>query len=269
VRTRLLPWLAAAGCVLGLLGCSAPADDPLGPSGGAGGGKADDASGAESSPVLAEAYAMHVRSDVLVRNVDDELVTHTTQVVALARTEQDGSAAHLTIVPCAVDLPAVDFTPTLQPGVIASLQPVLTSAEVYFDPDGRPRMDADPTAIVAGVDLDDPLLDSMPEDPDDDRYFDQDGDDRPGISVSVSAFTVFAAARVLFALTGDIAADGTIEGDADADLDFEILGDTIPFVDARDRAQESAANSEVLSSEHRFSMIPLLDASCEEALGAV
>jgi hypothetical protein len=255
--------------VEGLLGCSAPANDPLGPSPGMAGGKADDASGAESSPVLAEAYAMHVRSDVQVRNADGELVTHTTQVVALARTEQDGSTARLTIEPCAVDLPAAGFTPTLQPGVIASLQPVFTSAQVYFDPDGRPRMDADPAAIVAGVELDDPLVDPMPEDPDDDRYFDQDDDDRPGISVSVSAFTVFAAARVRFALTGEIAVDGTVEGDADADLDFEILGDTIPFVDARDRAEEAAANSEVLASEHRFSMVPLLDASCEEALGAV
>lgn len=269
VRTSLLlRLLLLGGCALGPVGCDQGPDGPLdGPAGA--GGKADDADVDSAAPALAEAYALRLTSDVQVRNEDDELATHTTDVVALAVVGQEGSNFEIEMIPCAIDLPAADFEPQLGPGVIDSLDPVVFRGVAATEQDGSRWLRADPAAIVAGVELDDPLADPMPDDPDDDRFVDQDGDDEPGISVRVSAFTVYAAARVIFGLSGEIGADGSIEGDANLTLDFAVLDDSIPFVDARERAEESAANSEVVSQDHRFVMVPLTRSSCTDALGAV
>ena len=50
---------------------------------------------------------------------------------------------------------------------------------------------------------------------------------------------------------------GGIEGDSIFDLDSQIVGDDIPFVDAAKRARRAAEETVILSEHHRFVMTPM------------
>ncbi len=113
-------------------------------------------------------------------------------------------------------------------------------------------------AFVGGAHLDAPLIDSLPEDDDDPRLFDLDEDGKPGISVYIGSFRAYTSFRLKFQMQGRVE-QGAITGDSVFDLDSQIVGDDIPFVDAAKRARRAAAETVIIAEEHRFIMTPMLD----------
>lgn len=118
-------------------------------------------------------------------------------------------------------------------------------------------------AFVGGAYLDAPLTEPLPEDDDDPRLADLDEDGRPGISIRIGSFSAYASVRLTFNLKGTVDA-GRIEGHSVLELDSQIVGDDIPFVDAADRARRAAEATVILEQEHRFTMAPISpnDARC-------
>jgi|GEM_PF-3361246 len=111
-------------------------------------------------------------------------------------------------------------------------------------------------AFVGGAQLEVPLSDPLPEDDDDPRLHDLDEDGRPGISIHIGGFSAYASFRLTFDMLGHVG-DGAIEGESIFELDSQIVGDNIPFVDAAKRAQTAAEETVILSQSHRFSMTPM------------
>lgn len=69
--------------------------------------------------------------------------------------------------------------------------------------------------MVLGARLDDPLRDLLPEDPDDPRVTDPDGDGHPGVTVNVRGFVsgqVYLVQRLVRGFRGTSRSDGTLAG---------------------------------------------------------
>jgi hypothetical protein len=116
----------------------------------------------------------------------------------------------------------------------------------------------DTAAFVGGAKLDSPLTDPLPTDKRDPRLLDLDDDNKPGISVHIDGFRAYASFRLRFQMKGVVNTHG-IEGTPTFELDTEIVGDDIPFVDAAKRARRAAEQTIVVDQEHHFTMTPVLD----------
>ena len=260
--TALLAALPLVAC-LGSEGGEGP--------GAAMGGKADGAGGGEP-PELAGDYALVVQSEVEAVGPEGERERWTTGMLGLATISQQGEAALLEVRPCRVNLPRVgDSQPSIDGDLFATLPPVVTTGVAYYDDQGVAHLATDPAALQLGLDLESPLSDQLPTDDDDPAVVDHDNDGRPGITVDVSVFgDIFTGARVIFSLVGGQDGSGRIAGETELDLDYEILGDSIPFVDARESAAEASEDYQVVAAADRFALVPLgqTGLTCSEALAA-
>ena len=242
----------------------------------AGRAKADDSRFAPAGDDLAQraaelkgAHALKLISVVNARVGDDEEVRSlVTEIDALVIVAPSGSAINLSMRPCRAQLPEVSGrTPTLDQKIIRALPTIEIQGRLEHADDGTVALHADNAAILLGVELDDPLGDALPVSDDDPRVVDLDRDRLPGVSVEISGFSIYAVARVGFWLSGTVGANGDhVAGDAGLDLDLQILGDNIPFFDAREAAAESAAESVIIDQQHGFDLTRVPDsvAACED-----
>jgi hypothetical protein len=113
-------------------------------------------------------------------------------------------------------------------------------------------------AFVGGAHLDAPLTETLPEYDDDPRLLDLDEDGKPGISIYIGNFRAYASFRLKFQMRGAVGS-GVIEGGSTFDLDSQIVGDDIPFVNAAKRARRAADETVIIAQEHRFIMTPIHD----------
>jgi hypothetical protein len=231
-----------------LLACASP----LAEEGSSGplGGKADGWPEGLEAPVLDESYALYLDSTVEVMDTEDgELSLLETHAVVLLSVEQEGASVVIVAQPCQVVAPEIaGRQPTIDEEVILAMAPTTINAGFVAEPEVR--LITAPAALQLGVELVDPIADSVPEDEDDPRVIDVDLDGDPGVSVRVSGFRVYAGVRVIFSLSALVDDPAAIVGDSHLDLETQIYGDNIPFFDAR----KAADTSEVVSEVHLFEL---------------
>jgi hypothetical protein len=263
-------------CVVIAMGCmDAQINDTSqwGAQGTSVGGKSDEATFDEPPvPMLHEAYWLTGQSRLLVEDVEDgdphEIISYFSALVTLG---QDGRDLTLILQPCDIVLPKVDDKDLeLDLDAIQALDsgPLLGGLVPSEEGDGWDLW-TEETVMLLGVDLDDPHSDSMPTHKNDPAAVDVDDDGKPGISVGISAFKIYAAFRFRIALSARLTEHDGFVGETSLEAEFQILGDNIPFFDAKKAADEAMDGVVVVDELHSFTMIPIRpeDATCEGPIG--
>jgi hypothetical protein len=220
------------------------------------GGKADDPN-APPLPDIAGAYALELTSTVSSKSTETgEVNTYEPRITALVTATQAGAAVTLKVKLCDALLPEVaSYEPTMAPGLIASL-PAVTATGTLVREDGRVRLATEPAGVVIGARLQRPVTDALPTSSSDSRVVDQDGDGKPGVTISAMGFNVYGAVRAIFELDGTVGEKGRISGPANLEESYAIYGDTVPFVDVRAKV-EASAQTHVVTHEDEFRLVPL------------
>lgn len=217
LRSALLPCLAA-----GLLSACADSDEL-----GAWAEGKDDSGGAS---LISPNSAFII--DVIKRNPDGT-IKHKARIRELAHTAVAGAQVQFSNKLCELWFNTKDAQ--LDEGLYEN-QPARKMTAALVDIDDRLSLRVAPDAagvMLVGARLRDPRRDAMPQAPNDPAVFDADGDGNPGMSVVTPFGRVYSVLRTAFsfegALTGrSLRANANIES-----IDFVVLGDGIPFVDAK------------------------------------
>jgi hypothetical protein len=269
LRTQILKSVAWWFCVFAIVSCGAPMEgDPFaepGANGPLAGGKYDQA-GEVEPPTLASTYVFEADSRVILRDEEGEQSIYLSRIAALVDVVQDGDVLNLELYPCSIDLPELDGKkPSIDLEVFRAMPAVKISGGLAYA-DEVWTFWTEEVAIVLGAELADPLTEALPTDKDDERVVDVDGDGKPGVSIKISLFKVYASVRMKLELSGDIRADETISGSANAQIEQQIYGDNIPFVDAAKMAAEAAEQSDLVEESHTFTLRPLdpATANCDD-----
>ena len=274
VRSRVSPKASCMLllCVVIAMGCmDAQIHDTSqwGAQGTSVGGKNDQANvGERPVPMLHEAYWLTGESRLLVEDVEDgdshEIISYFTGLVTLG---QDGSELTLIFQPCDIVLPKVDDKDLeLNLDAIQALDSGLLLGGLVPSEDGDGwDLWTEETVMLLGADLNDPDLDPMPTHKNDPAVFDVDDDGKPGISVGISHFNIYAAFRFRFALSARMTEDDGFVGETSLDAEFQILGDNIPFFNAKKAAKEALDEVVVIDEIHSFIMTPIAvdEATCD------
>lgn len=128
------------------------------------------------------------------------------------------------------------YTTSMRPSLLAALDTFERDLTVTANGGG---FDISTTQGVTtrGVDLADPMNDSMPTEADDSRVVDQDGDENPGISLVITGALqgeLYVIHRHKAALTGALESDTRISGRTAWTTDQVILGASSEFLAAQD-----------------------------------
>lgn len=113
-----------------------------------------------------------------------------------------------------------------------AIRPVSTPVEVSGEP-GAWEVHRPATPTPVGIRLDDPVNESLPDDPDDPRIVDDDGDGKPGITVEIrigdSVEELYIARREIFAY--DLVQDGpdSMSGTVTDGSEQLVIGATDPI----------------------------------------
>jgi len=257
-------------------GCVAPVDGSDPNAGGPGiGGKADGDEEAAAPdvetvaaepPALAPAFQIRFDSTIERQRGDGSVETYVASFRGWASVRQEGSTAHFVVHACSTTLPRIsDRQPVLRDSTVRSALAVPVEGYLVQDEEGQWRLASDTAALTLGVRLEHPVDDELPNDRYDPRVVDADEDEAPGVSMSVSVFSIYVGLRVKFWLEGVLDASGGISGEPELGLDFAIYGDSVPFFDAREEAAKSLGSATGLSHHDRLVMTPLATAtpSCQ------
>lgn len=229
---------------------------------------AESAQGAATESQLRGAYALELDSHVEMTfaSTGDERTSYDTRLVARVTHSRGDAGDVFRIKPCALKLPrAGGFVATVPDRSFEAVEDFELAAKV----DGS-KLKSERAALLLGVrNLKDPLKSALPKDAEDPRVFDQDKDGQPGFSVQIAGGRVFVGMRVVASLEGEIERSGEVSGRADVDVESEIYGDTILFVDAKAQAA-SAEKGKTVVQRNEFRMVPLSGAAtCAAAIAAV
>ena len=113
--------------------------------------------------------------------------------------------------------------------------------------------------LLAGVALEDPAGDALPDHRSDDRLVDVDDDGRPGMSLLLDGFKVYTAMRIKMALEGSMESEGLISGHGSMSIEVGTYGDNVPFVNAANKADEAIEQLRVDDQEHLFVFRPVTE----------
>jgi hypothetical protein len=213
--------------------------------------------------LISEVVTADIRSD---GSLSDDTESFTIELVGLVTLDNEGATLSLSIQPCGVTLPEIDDRrPVIDDNLFSSMEPIAADGTAGIDEDSVLHMTTRPAVMTLGVDLAEPFDDPMPQDEDDPAVVDQDQDGEPGVTVEVSGWEVYLGIRSVFEVEGAFGNDGRVAGSCTLDFETEIYGDNVPFFDAREEAEESAADNEIVSQNDTFVLIPIEDSlsSCE------
>ena len=227
-------------------------------------GKADGL-GQNVSESLADGYHFTISSSLTVSEVDRDrpAKTYILGMAGIVFVESESNQVSLRLKPCVVTFPEVSGRqPELEPATVQSLEPVFFNTE-FEEVDGSVVMRTSNGVMLAGVRLENPATDPLPDSDDDDRLVDVDGDNRPGVSLLVDGFKLYAALRMQMSLEGRIDDSGGILGNGTMSIDVGTYGDNVPFVNAARAADEAIEKLRVDDQEHLFSF----QAVSPEAMG--
>lgn len=166
-------------------------------------------------------------------------VLRSSTVLQLVDVEQDGTILTLRDTYCATKID--DGTPLVETMIptefMVSLRPTLRTATLHRSVDETPqwRFVQPPYTEVRGAELDRPEMDPLPDDADDPRVFDQDGDGKPGLTVRVRILGIvegktFIVQRVRYALDGRVVSNDAVDGTVSWSDEQSVLGATTPLL---------------------------------------
>ena len=262
---------------------------------GANGEKADEIA-AEDAPVLATSYGFAVSSTMLACSTeagadeckDEERKTVTATIRGLATVTQDGANVDASFSACRINVDwdgekYDDSKYFNSKDTLRNLGELARIEGVFVEGEAGPVLASGLSALLLGAELSNPIEEDMPTDEDDARALDHDRDGKPGVSVDAPIGKVYLGARVIFDLpltfsagaapdTGeegseeDVSEDdasedsltsGSLSGSLEAaGFDFSIYDDSIPFVNARKKANEALQKVKVVSQDHQVTMLP-------------
>ena len=222
-------------------------------------GDAADSAGLEA-PVLSNQYAITMRSWISVADADDaedDPDEWTAGFRGLVSTKMEDGQVIMRVAPCDLDLPDIsDREVEVNELMIQRASPAVLRTDLTWD-ENSARLSTDLGAMVAGVDLADPVNDALPSDDDDDRLVDVDEDGRPALTLKISGYRVYVVLRAKMALDGQFQADGLIRGTSGLRVDLEVYGDSVPFVDVKEHLDEALGKLSLTDERHEFVMVPL------------
>jgi len=116
---------------------------------------------------------------------------------------------------------------TIGPAFVAAIPAWTVPVEIDLAADGPTVVRIPDHVIVLGADLDDPATDPLPEDSDDPRVTDPDGDGNPGVSVEVAGLVsgeVYLVQRLVRGLRGTPGPDGRMTGEVTGSGEQRVIG---------------------------------------------
>jgi len=84
---------------------------------------------------------------------------------------------------------------------------------------------------------------------------DVDRDGKPGVSLYVDSFRLYASLRFSLSVTVRYQEDGSLVGDADLTLEIQLYGDDIPFYNAVTAVEEALESLELVEQVHQVSLL--------------
>ena len=122
---------------------------------------------------------------------------------------------------------------SLSDAATQAIKPVSTPVDIRLE-DGRLVVSRSATPTPVGIRLDDPANESLPTDPNDERIVDDDGDGKPGITVTIKvsdALTgeLYIARREIFAWEAVLVDPDQLQGTVDDDSEQLIIGASDPM----------------------------------------
>ncbi len=193
--------------------------------------------------------------------------------------EQDGIFLRETHEVCSVGASPTLGLETVIPTVILEQSNPLRSTSVLLGTEPGDKYIAGPIVSTWGLQLEDPVRAVLPttEDLPDERIFDADQDENPGVTLKVGngACDLYVAQRDVTYLEGTLLDNGTIEGTTTAKVEQVVLGSTNDF------CAQGAGLATRSRPEHSFMRMVRADApgllldededeevTCEEILAA-
>lgn len=184
-----------------------------------------------------------------------------------------GTAVEFSLHTCRLILPTIsDYQPKIDDSFLQSLPAIAYSGTL----DAEGKLAAGPQAVLLGVRLANPLTDALPTSASDSRIYDQDRDNKPGVSIKVDTGIlgtkkVYAAGRLIADVAGSVAdgGAGNLTGSSNIDFSYKVIGDDIPFIDVASMAASAEAESEIIKKDTRFLAIPRASGlTCAQVISA-
>ncbi len=239
------------------LGCASGSDEAESSRNG-GSGKADGET-IDLAEMLAPGYHFTVSSSLSISETDDPdpAKTFLLSMSGLVFPHTTDGVTTLTLRPCFVTLPEVSGrTAEIEASTIENI-PTFDMAVELNSVEDEIRLRTSNGVLLAGVELEEPGQEAMPESKRDDRLVDIDEDGQPGMSLMVDGWKVYTAMRIKMMLEGSIQDTGAIGGHGTMSIEIGMYGDNVPFVDAAEKAQEGLAKLQVDNQEHLFEFVPV------------
>ena len=202
-------------------------------------------------PSIAGTYHLLLDSAARVRNLETgEETQEIAEAHVLVTVSQSGATLSYDLDFCDLILPeSGGKKPFFKTETIRSFPSINAMGSVAVEEDfWVARMM--PSTWVIGASLADPALDALPQDDDAPEVEDSDQDGKPGVSMGIVGypFRIYVALKADVSFSAALYSQGTVwQGDAVLDVDTSILGDDIPFVNARNQFEASSHNREVIS----------------------
>jgi hypothetical protein len=128
--------------------------------------------------------------------------------------------------------------------------------------DGQLKFRQAKQTIVVGAELKRPTKDKLPTSPKDKRVRDQDGDDKPGVTIKIDGLVtgdIYVAQRTWTRLRGSKRVDGTFQGRV-------YFGNEQSILEATSSMLESAPETRALPEKSWFKLVRVdKDADCADA----
>jgi hypothetical protein len=237
-----------------------------------GSGKADGET-VDLAETLAAGYHFTVSSSLSISETDDPdpAKIFLLSMSGLVFPHTTDGVTTLTLRPCFVTLPEVSGrTAEIDASTVENI-PTFDMAVELDTVDDNIHLRTSNGVLLAGVELEEPGQDAMPESKRDDRLVDVDEDGQPGMSLNVDGWKVYTAMRIKMMLEGAVQETGVIRGQGTMSIELGMYGDNVPFVDAAAKAQEALAKLRVDNQEHLFEFVPVESEAmgCQAVLPAV
>jgi len=221
-------------------------------------GKADDVEQGQR-PSLDSRYLFTIESELVLGQTDSDKTTEVTAAVGgIAQVQQTDNTVLLTLTPCSIELPKVEGR-ELEIGEDAvGAIPAIDVTGTFAHGETGYLLHLDPSAFIAGAELNDVLTDTLPTDKRDDRLVDVDQDNRAGITLKILGHSIYGSLRLVFSTSlADVKGSQEWMGAADLAMDFYVVDDSVPFVDVQDKLDEALAELTVDEQDNRFRLIPM------------
>jgi len=169
--------------------------------------------------------------------------TGSTDTLLRVTIKREGTSLSMVSEPCAILIDnGTPVVKTLIPDkFLKSLGPQQNSGSLAFE-DGIWKYRQQRLLTLRGVKLTDPEAEALPTSGSDPRVWDQDSDDKPGVTVRITGLLdgdVYVVQRDAYALDGSITSDSTLDGLTDWASEQVVLGSDNPILNMQTKSVRS------------------------------